>query len=67
MKRHDGKFPWTYLGRTLEEILREIDMTVDEFQVVCDRFTNKSLFKIDNRGKPTRDRDGNLIPLFELQ
>jgi N-acetyl sugar amidotransferase len=67
VKRHDGKFPWTYLGRPIEEILREIDMTVDEFHAVCDRFTNRSLFKIDNRGKPVRDRDGSLIPLFELQ
>jgi N-acetyl sugar amidotransferase len=67
VKRHDGKFPWTYLGRPIEEILREIDMTLDEFHNVCDRFTNKRLFKIDNRNKPIRDRDGNLVPLFELQ
>jgi N-acetyl sugar amidotransferase len=67
VRRHDGKFPWTYLGRPIEEILREIDMTVDEFQAVCDRFTNKQLFKTDNRNKPIRDRDGNLVPLFELQ
>jgi hypothetical protein len=66
VKRHDGKFPWTYLGRPIEEILREIDMTVDEFLGVCDRFTNKALFKTDNRGKPVRDRSGNLVPEFEL-
>ena len=41
---HDGKFPWTYLGKPLEEILDEIDMTLDEFVAVCDRFTNKRLF-----------------------
>lgn len=66
VKRHDGKFPWTYLGRPIEEILGEIDMTLDEFQNVCDRFTNKRLFKMDNRGKPVRDRKGDLIPVFEL-
>lgn len=66
VKRHDGKFPHTCLGRPLEAILREFDMTIDEFQVVCDRFTNKRLFKIDNRGKPVRDRHGALVPLFEL-
>ncbi len=66
VKRHDGKFPWTYLGRPIAEILAEIDMTLDEFRLICDRFTNKRLFKIDNRGKPLRDRDGNLMPLFEL-
>jgi N-acetyl sugar amidotransferase len=67
VRRHDGKFPWTYLGRPIAEILREIDMTIDEFQAVCDRFTNKRLFKIDNRDKPLRDREGNLLPLFELR
>lgn len=66
VRRHDGKFPWTYLGRPLAEILKEFDMTIDEFLVVCDRFTNKRLFRADNRGKPMRDREGNLVPLFEL-
>jgi hypothetical protein len=41
-------------------------MTADEFLAVCDRFTNKRLFKTDNRGKPVRDRRGDLVPLFEL-
>lgn len=67
VKRHDGKLPWTYLGRPLADILKEIDMTVDEFLGVCDRFTNKRLFRTDNRGKPVRDRGGDLIPLFELR
>lgn len=66
VKRHDGKYPATCLGKPLAEILREIDMTVDEFNAVCDRYTNKRLFKTDNRGKPLRDRDGNLVPAFEL-
>lgn len=66
VRHHDGKFPWTYLGRPIEAILKEFDMTLDEFHVVCDRFTNKRLFRTDNRGKPIRDRDGNLRPLFEL-
>ncbi len=66
VKRHDGKFPVTYLGRPVAEILREIDVTVDEFNAICDRYTNKRLFKIDNRGKPIRNREGNLVPQFEL-
>ena len=64
--RHDGKFPWTYLGRRIEEIVAEIDMTLDEFLAICDRFTNKRLFRTDNRGKPIRDRKGDLVPLFEV-
>lgn len=67
VRLHDGKFPWTYLGRKIEEILAEIDMTLDEFLAVCDRFTNKRLFKCDNRGKPIRGRGGDLVPNFELR
>ncbi|QUS39110.1 N-acetyl sugar amidotransferase [Tardiphaga alba] len=66
VRRVDGKFPWTYLGRPIEEILKEIDMTIDEFLIVCDRFTNKRLFKTGNDGKLMRDRNGELVPLFEL-
>ncbi|MBI1954486.1 MAG: N-acetyl sugar amidotransferase, partial [Proteobacteria bacterium] len=39
VKVHDGKFPWTCLGKPLEEILKEIDMNVGEFMTICDRFT----------------------------
>ena len=66
VRRHDGKIPMTYLGRPIADILSEIDMTFEEFLQVCDRFTNKRLFRTDNRGKPVRDRDNNLIPLFEV-
>ena len=58
--RHDGKFPWTCLGRPLEQTLAEIDMTLEEFQRVCDQFTNKKLFMCDHRGRPVRDASGNL-------
>lgn len=61
VKRHDGKFPWTYLGRAVEDILEEIDVPFDEFLSICDRFTNRKLFETDNQGEPVRDGDGNLI------
>lgn len=60
---HDGKFPRVYLGERLEETLRDIDMTVDDFVRVCDRFTNKRLFVCDARGNLVRDRDGNLTKI----
>ncbi|MEQ9667157.1 N-acetyl sugar amidotransferase [Coleofasciculus sp. G2-EDA-02] len=60
VKMHDGKFPWVYLGYPLEEILKDIDMTVEEFVKVCDRFTNKKLFVCDSRGNLVKDRQGNL-------
>ncbi len=52
VKRHDGRFPWSYLGVPLEDILGQIDMTVAEFQDVCDTFTNRRLFKTRSRREP---------------
>ena len=60
---HDGKFPWEYLGCPLEEILKDIDMTLEEFIKVCDRFTNKKLFVCDSRGKLVKDKDSNLTKI----
>jgi N-acetyl sugar amidotransferase len=58
---HDGKFPSNYLGYPLEEVLGEIGMSVEEFQSVCDRFTNKKLFELDRHGELVRDDGGSLI------
>ena len=63
VKMHDGKFPWTYLGVTIEEVLKPIGMTLDEFHTVCDRFTNNRLFVCDRHGVPVRDRDGDLVKI----
>lgn len=60
VRRHDGKFPWTYLGKSLESILQPLDMSVDEFVRTCDRFTNKKIFKRDMNGQLIKDKYGNL-------
>ena len=60
IKRLDGTFPWKYLGKPLEEILRPLDITIDEFIKLCDKFTNKKIFKRDSSGALIKDRDGNL-------
>jgi hypothetical protein len=60
IKRLDGTFPWVYLGKPLEEILRPLDITLDEFIRLCDKFTNKKIFKRDSSGALIKDRDGNL-------
>jgi hypothetical protein len=62
--REDGAaanraFPWTYLEVPLEQVLDELEMTVDEFVAVCDRFTNKRLFVCDRRGELVKDAKGN--------
>jgi N-acetyl sugar amidotransferase len=63
VRKHDGKFPWVYLGVPIEDTLREIDMTLDEFIRICDRFTNKKLFVCDARGNLVKDKDGNLAKI----
>jgi N-acetyl sugar amidotransferase len=63
VQRLDGRFPWAYLGKSLEDILRPLDLTVDEFIRICDRFTNKKIFKRDGSGSLIKDRDGNLTKL----
>lgn len=63
VKNCDGKFPWTYLDKPLEEILEPLDITVDEFIKICDQFTNKKLFKIDRNGELIKDKKGNLVKI----
>ena len=60
VRRHDGRFPWTYLGYSLEEIIGDIDISLDEFVRICDRFTNKKLFACDARGNLIKDARLNL-------
>ena len=48
------------MGKPLAEILRPLDMSVDEFVAICDRFTNKKIFKRDGSGALIKDKYGNL-------
>ena len=61
IKLHDGKYPWTYLDKPLELILKKIDMNLDEFDAICDRFTNRSIFQKDKAGNLLRDSSNSLI------
>lgn len=61
--RHDGKFPSSYLGKPLEDILRPLQLNIDDFVGICDRFTNKKLFLQDRAGRLVRDRNQNLTKL----
>lgn len=63
VKKHDGLFPWEYLGVPLQAALDYIGMSLDDFTKVCDRFTNKKLFICDARGKPIKDARGNLTKI----
>ena len=61
VKKFGGKFPSTYLGVELSEILQEIDCSLDEFNLICDKFTNKKLFKCNNKNELIKDENQNLI------
>lgn len=63
VRRLDGKFPWEYLGKSLQDILRPLDVSVEEFIRICDKFTNKKIFKRDVSGALQKDRDGNLTKI----
>jgi N-acetyl sugar amidotransferase len=63
VRKRDGKFPWTYLGKPLRDILEPLDLTIDEFVKVCDKFTNKKIFKRDATGALIKDKRGNLEKL----
>ncbi len=63
MKRLDGGFPWEYLGKSLEDILRPLELSVAEFTLICDTFTNKKIFMREPNGDLLRDRLGNLTKL----
>ena len=55
------------MGKKLEDIIKEIGIDKNHFDNICDQFTNKKLFKLDNKKKPLKDKDGNLIPLYEIE
>jgi N-acetyl sugar amidotransferase len=60
VKRLDGKFPAEYLGKALSETLKPLQMSVEEFVKICDKFTNKKIFKRDLTGALIKDSEGNL-------
>lgn len=63
VRQLDGKFPWEYLGKSLKDILRPLDMTTSEFIALCDKFTSKKIFKRDVSGALIKDSDGNLTKI----
>jgi N-acetyl sugar amidotransferase len=63
VKKLDGLFPWEYLGKSLSEILKPLNISIDEFIKVCDKFTNKKLFMRDENGNLIKDSIGNLTKI----
>lgn len=55
----DGRFPWTYLGKPIEETLSPLGVSVPEFMEICDRFTNQNIFRMDSDGRLHKRNDGS--------
>jgi len=56
VKQHEGKLPEKFL----DEFLDQWEMSREKFLDICDKFTNKELFKKDENGILLRDKLGNL-------
>jgi N-acetyl sugar amidotransferase len=60
--RKRERFPWSYLGKPLAEILKPFDINIDQYISVCNRFTNTKIFQTDAKGKLIKDKDGTPCP-----
>ena len=59
VKKHEGKIPRKFLKKFLEFA----DLTMDEFLEICDKFTNKEIFKVEENMNVVRDSNGEVIKL----
>lgn len=60
----EGNFPHTFLGKPLEKILKDINMTMDKFIEICDQYTNRDFFKSDASGNIVKNEDGSPVRKF---
>ncbi|MBD2548377.1 N-acetyl sugar amidotransferase [Microcystis elabens FACHB-917] len=56
---NDGAYPSSYMGKSLEQILAEYSISIDEFNSVCDDYTNHDLFRQNSAGGLIRRGDGS--------
>ena len=59
----EGKYPKSYMGKSLDKILAKIEISEEKFLKICDDFTNKKIFKTDQSGKLVKDDNGSLTKL----
>ena len=62
-QKTEGKYPKSYMGKSLDKILSKIEISEKEFLKICDDFTNKKIFKTDQGGKLVKDDSGSLTKL----
>jgi len=66
VNRLDGTFPHSYMGKTLADVLAPLKVDLVEFEAICDRFTNRSIFRVGSNGKLVKSESGQPIKLVEL-
>jgi len=62
-KNIEGKFPASYMGKPLVDILNKINLNQKEFIEICNKFTNKEIFKTNQAGKCEFDESKSLIKI----
>lgn len=63
IKKFDGNYPSTYLAKPLDQILDKIGLSIEEFDEICDRFTNFDLFQKNSDGKLKKDSSKSLTKI----
>ena len=54
------------LWKELKKSLSPLDISVEEFIMICDKFTNKKLFLKDSKGNLIKDKLGNLKKITDI-
>lgn len=63
VKKHEGKIPKKYL----REFLESAEISEKEFHEICDKFTNRDIFLINEDGSIAKDNDNNPILKNEIR
>ena len=66
VKKLDGLFPATYLGKPLASLLSSLELDEEQFLRTGDQFTNKQLFKLTEDGDLIKKSDGAPALLKEI-
>ena len=62
VREYEGKIPKKFLSK----FLNAAGINEEEFHEICDKFTNKDLFQIDQDGNLLKDENNNLILKNEI-
>ena len=63
VQKIEGKYPKSYMGKSLIDILSKIGVSEKKFLEICDSFTNKKIFKTNQGGNLIKDTNGSLMKL----